>query len=221
MKKPQLLWDEVSDLIGRLGREDFLAARLKAWRLERGWSLTRLSKELGKAGHPLTRSSIERMEKLGRAISIGDALAISRVFNKSMVAMLLPDEALHEHDGWVAVLNAIEALGNVQAAWNEYRAEIDRAQSAMWRYPELRDRVGQELNRAGSQFEEAHRSDWANNRQRRIELGDPVPNGKSADAWVAKQPPTPELMALQDSLAEEAVAAAGWIKEQRLRQRDQ
>jgi hypothetical protein len=226
MRKPSLEWAEVSQLIAELGSEKYFAKRLKSWR--GSMSLDKLSKALDDSGHFISKSALSRMENMdapGRPnsrrkqeITIGDALAISRIFNKSLVSMLLPDEALEEHAGWVAILEATEALGRVQQAWLEYREHIDNAQSAMWKYDGLRERVEDELADTRNTFRKGNTRDWESMRQHRIKIGDPVPSGEHLEAWLNSQPPTRELMALEDSLASTGIDTYGWIKSDRRQQ---
>lgn len=224
MNEPELPWDEVSRLIMQLGSERHFAQRLASWRGD--MSLRKLSKALEKAGHYISPTALSRIENMGnparadqrtREITIGDALAISRVFNKSLVQMLLPDEALKEHSGWVAILEATEALRRVQDAWHEYRDCIHQAQRAVGLYLDLQERVELQRTQAEMQFREGHMQDWEAKRQLRIQQGDPVPDGKQFEQWLKKQPPTRELMALEDALADEGIDQYGWIKEARRR----
>ena len=227
MNKPELQWSEVSALISTLGSEDNFARRLKDWREEKGWSLEQLSKELSKAESPLSISALHRMEHLDksgsgkgrkRAISMADSLALCRVYEKSLVSALLPDEALQEHEGWVSILEAIEALERVQASWDDYRDRVQRVQETIWRYPDLQDYAAQVLGAAQAQFNAGHSQDWEKSRKRRIETaGDPVPGGADLAPYLDKQFPTLQIIAFSDALADQAVDKHGWVKRDRLR----
>lgn len=93
-------WDTVSELLREAGQEAHLARRMTEERNKRGWSQGELARQLEKSGfYGLGQPAISAIEKpragMGRrAITVDEAIALSRVFNVPLAELLLPDGAL-------------------------------------------------------------------------------------------------------------------------------
>jgi transcriptional regulator with XRE-family HTH domain len=98
MTKDPFSWSEGSRLIGEVGREDHLAARITSERQARGWSQETLAREMTKAGCPIPQSAISKIENPAvggrRAITVDEAIAFAKLFDIPLGELLLPQEAL-------------------------------------------------------------------------------------------------------------------------------
>lgn len=126
----RLSWPEAHKLVVALGREDYLAERIKTEREARGWSQERLSVEMGKGGCPIHQSAISKIEKPARggrrAITVEEAIAFSRVLDIPLVELVLPAEAM----GNASILKDFAdgpALGRAaDGAQMRYREVVER-----------------------------------------------------------------------------------------------
>lgn len=165
-------WDEGGRLLKELGREAHLATRIAEELKARGWSQERLAREMTRVGCPVPQSAISKIVKPGRggprAITVDEAIALSRVFDIPLEALLLPpavyydaivlqdiargpaerlavDERFFEYAQFVQTV----ALHTADAKWSTYFAEELAAAKARL------DRVG-DLNDADRHEAQAH-----------------------------------------------------------------
>jgi transcriptional regulator with XRE-family HTH domain len=215
-KQQELTWDEVSTLIASEGSGEHIGARMRLWREARGWSLERLATEMNKAplNAGMNASSLWKIENHGkggrRSISIDEAITISRVFDKSLAEVLLPDNALLNVSGWQAVIEAAEALNRVRAAWDDYKSALLSAQSAVEQSPELRDRTERAHAQELEQFVASHKRTWKAHRVRMVENGYDMPADEEFEAYALAQETTPLIATLEDVLEDRLPTQDGW-----------
>jgi transcriptional regulator with XRE-family HTH domain len=133
--QPGVSLDEaVRELLGRMPvtgwfREDHLAERMTRERKARGWSQERLATELRKIGYHLPQSSIWKIENptdgKRRGITVDDAVALSVVFDISLLELLSPPgrydvRALEE------VVRGPELIASIAAQTDEYQQLVKR-----------------------------------------------------------------------------------------------
>lgn len=93
-------WDEISQLLRDAGQEAHLARRMTEERNKRNWSQGELARQLEKIGfRGLGQPAISAIEKPRartgrRAITVDEAIALSRVFDIPLAELLLPEGAL-------------------------------------------------------------------------------------------------------------------------------
>lgn len=90
-------WDTLSELLRDAGQEAHLARRMTEERTRRGWSQAELARQLEAKGYAkLGQPAISAIEKPKgrRAITVDDAIALSRVFDMPLAELLLPEGAL-------------------------------------------------------------------------------------------------------------------------------
>lgn len=94
-------WDTLSELLRDAGQEAHLARRMTEERTRRGWSQAELARQLEAAGFlGLGQPAISAIEKPNgrRAITVDEAIALSRVFDVPLAELLLPEGALADVD---------------------------------------------------------------------------------------------------------------------------
>lgn len=214
-KQQELTWDEVSTLIASEGSSEHIGARMRLWREARGWSLERLATEMNRAplNAGMNASSLWKIENHGkggrRSISIDEAITISRVFEKSLAEVLLPENALLNVSGWQAVIEAAEALNQVRAAWGAYAQALRVAQAAVEQSDELKQRAVEAKSAEIERFAASHRKSWERHKIRLMQAG-ADPTDADFDAFVGDLETTPFIAALDDVLTNREPDEAGW-----------
>lgn len=114
-------WAEVDTLIKSLGRESFLADRIQSERQNRGMSQEKLSKAMAEAGYSLPQSAISKIENPGpggrRAISVDEAIGLSKVLNIPLNYLLLPATALDD-------IRIGRELADLPRRWDQAQREL-------------------------------------------------------------------------------------------------
>jgi transcriptional regulator with XRE-family HTH domain len=82
-------------------------------RRARGWSLERLSQELGRVGRPILSTGLNRLEQGRRRIDADDLVALAVVLDVSPLTLMLPFEAT----GVVQVTKDLEAEALTAWSW--------------------------------------------------------------------------------------------------------
>ncbi|TFV49527.1 helix-turn-helix transcriptional regulator [Blastococcus sp. TF02A_35] len=92
-------WETLVELLADVGKEGHLARRMVAERTRRGWSQAELARQVQAQGfRGLGQPAISAIEKPNgrRAITVDEALALSRVFEIPLPELLLPDDVLFD-----------------------------------------------------------------------------------------------------------------------------
>jgi hypothetical protein len=133
-------WAEGSQLVNQFGSERHLAERLQVERKRRGWSQAELARQLEAIGYPLHQSVISKIEPpdpdqrsgrrrgpdatARRKVTIGEAIAFSRVLDIPLGELLLPPEAVLDAAVWRDFIEAAELRNTLRNAQNAYDHKV-------------------------------------------------------------------------------------------------
>ncbi len=164
-------WREGHALVNQVGKERWLADRIRTERKNRGWSQTRLVKEMMDAGHPIQQSAVSKIEspprdKGQRAITIDEAIGFSKVFHIPLGELLLPRDAARDAVLWGKYLHAVEIRIQIQRLTIEYENLVRYSLSAGSLPSGFRTRLAE--HRAAAEAEE-------DGRRRDLALDDSYP----------------------------------------------
>lgn len=209
MDRPLLPWQDVSEMLTKLGSADFIASRLATWRQEHlpePWSQVDLAAAMTAIGYPMNKTSIWKIENPHkesgrRSITVAEAIGFSRVFGKSLAEILLPPDALQEVDGWNHFIAAGEALNAVREAWARYDDEVLAVRARIAARPELAGRIEEYHKAAQAHMESQVRTAWEIN-----EAGTGVSFKRYLESYTA----TPALLVSRDVLAATPLPANPW-----------
>lgn len=222
-------WEHISNLIDRFGDEAHVARRVRTLREAREWSQIELAERMTELGNPMNKSSIWRIEnpdsKAGRrGITIGEAIGLARAFETTLAELLLPDDAIHDVEGWSAVIRAAEALNSVRLAWREYMRAASDAQRMVNGSDSLRRHVSSELDNRRDRNAESHVANWRKYQLHRIEKGEGVTmEDLNADddtvrasdefrRFLDAQQPIPLIVAIEDVLEGDEPDGDAWAR---------
>lgn len=87
------------NLVAQMGDEGNLALRIKDLMKEKGWSQTRLSKEMESAGHPIHQTAISKIVNPPkgdgrRSVTVQEAIGFAKVFDIDLEDLVVPSFAL-------------------------------------------------------------------------------------------------------------------------------
>jgi transcriptional regulator with XRE-family HTH domain len=138
-----LTWASGNDMVQTLGSEKWLARRVLVERQARGWSQAELSRRLRKAGYPLHQSAISKIESPpkgegARAITIGEAIGLARVFDIPLGELLLPPEAMRFAAYAHQLVKGPELMAKVLLARTDLNDLVTRVAQALAETPEFR-----------------------------------------------------------------------------------
>ena len=119
-----------------------VADNIRTFRLDRGWRLEDLSRELGAAGYPMSVKVLSKTENGLRTISVDDLVALSRVLGTTLDALVapraIPDELLAalEHyvsavDDYFVALTEHDMASKRLASTDQRAREAERAVSSL------------------------------------------------------------------------------------------
>jgi transcriptional regulator with XRE-family HTH domain len=146
------VWDEASKVVALLGREDHLAARITAEREARGWSQSQLAREMANIGYPIPQTAISKIEHpqrgARRAITVDEAIAFARLFDLTLVDLVLPRDVpknLAVARDLATGPDALVARDEAELAYEEIAQRL----ADLWRRDaQWRATLDQELHRA-------------------------------------------------------------------------
>jgi transcriptional regulator with XRE-family HTH domain len=95
------------------GPDEVFAAELKRVRDIRGWSQQRLADEMRKIGYPMDRSTIAKIERGHRPVSMQDSIALALALGVAPKALQLP----HEQGAEIALTPNYPVDAHTAARW--------------------------------------------------------------------------------------------------------
>ncbi len=100
-----------------LGSESELRRRIAYEREQRGWSPAGLASRMTKAGCPIQQSAIWKIENADRRITVDEHVALSKVFETSMVDLLVSPEIAADKRARKLAEEYKDALETASEAW--------------------------------------------------------------------------------------------------------
>ncbi len=205
----ELTWREVSELIETQASEVWIARRVKEWREARGWKQSTLAKKLDELKIPISQPAISRIENMGntkadderRSISVREAIGLAKVFEVSLVELLLPSAALDDVSGWREFMDAAQDLNQVRNSWLSYNIRVEKLRLKVQASPSLRERIVAARDAAQANHAEGKRT-WYDRH--------PEYHQYAFEEFLSWQDPTPELAALEDVLSSQPPNPTGW-----------
>ena len=218
-------WLDVSRLIEAYGDDDRIPERIREWRREQkptAWSLETLASKLDalaieekKSEYALGLSALSRIETGKRNVSINEAVALCRVLQKPLMALLLPEGAIDEAEDWRMFEQAAESLNDVRHASREYERIVSTIRLRLDKLPYLKKFIESEHSMEVERDELAHRANY----DRRVEvkswlIGTPLEETpmEPYEEWRAGHflSPTPKEITAEHVLGKEPIDADHW-----------
>jgi transcriptional regulator with XRE-family HTH domain len=199
-------WEAVSELIARYGNQENAAKRIREWAEAKGWSGQTLAEKVNMSQSSVWKIMNPDRPSGSRNLSIKDAINFSRVFEKSLAEILLPDGAVLHLDGWTAFLESTESLNKVRQTTSEYGDAILKTRARIKESPALRQRIEEWLAGAKISLREQALPAWE------IQGGK---HGKEPflEDYV-KTFDTPAVIAAEDALGDHPINESLWTQTQ-------
>jgi len=204
-----LSWPEVARLLDTQASEAQIGRRVRELREARGWKQSTLVAQLDKLQIPLSQPAISRIENMGssdakddrRAIGVREIIGLARVFDVSVVELMIPGDAFDELTGWREFVAAAEDLNRVRTAWFDYSTKIGALRNRVRSTPRLRQRIESAHIAALDKHTEGKRA-WFDRHPEFLPA--------TFEEFLSWQDPTPELAALEDVLSSHPSNPTGW-----------
>jgi transcriptional regulator with XRE-family HTH domain len=213
-------WTDVANLVEQFGSESNVATRVRALREEYGWSQSALAERMTDAGYAMDRTAIWKIENPDkpngrRAITIGEMIAFAKVFECSIIELLLTPERLLDVEAWKLVTIAAERLNDVRYAWSQYENALVAAQKYTHASEGAEDRIRREIEIQRAELAEKLQPMWDELQATQREQGEAPFTARDFREWIAGQP-VPLILAMEDTIAYRLVDMGAWAKDRLL-----
>lgn len=216
----EISWAEIEGLLRAQGSTTHAAAQLERLRKANKLSQEQLAQKLARSGEiavaRFDRTAVSKIETGARSLSLGETLAISKVFDIPFASLLLPDGVSEQLEGWRLVAESSRRLNDYRAALLAYFESVRKARQELKKRKRLRPHVDRFLAESESKIRKELISALRRYPESAVTLGvfkmdDPEGVSSVPDemVWVNA---SPAMVAARDVLGDEELDDFAWMQ---------